>query len=233
MNVARNIPLQWVCFAVREEMRPFARRVGGRGGLRLLLTGMGAANARLTLEQAFASATAMPDWVISSGFAGGLNPTLKRGRVVFEMGDGLPATGAGSTLKARLLDAGAVAGRFLQSDRVAVVAEEKQVLHRSSGADAVEMESGAIREVCAARGIPCAVVRVISDAADETLPLDFNALMTSDQRMDFVRLAGQLLRRPRLVPNLIRFQRRLGEAAEQLATVLEAITAGAIRPTGP
>ncbi|MCB1125649.1 MAG: hypothetical protein KDM81_04075 [Verrucomicrobiae bacterium] len=239
MTVAATMAQTWVCFAVKEELRPFARRVAGRGGLRLLLTGMGAPNARCALEQALDSAPVLPDLVISSGFAGGLNPTLQRGQVIFEMpevgvlpegiqreprGPG-PGQETHGILAAGLVQSGAVAGRFVQSHRVAVTVEEKQSLHRSSGADAVEMESGALREICTARGIPCVVVRVISDAADEPLPLDFNALMTPDGRMDFRRLAGRLLRRPGLVPELLGFQRRVATAAERLAVVLEAVTA--------
>lgn len=214
--VPANGPV-WVCFAVKEEMRPFARRMAGQGGLRLLLTGMGATNARRTLEQALETATAVPDLVISSGFAGGLNPVLARGQVVFERE-------RGSALKARLVESGAVAGRFHQSDRVAVSRREKERLYRESGADAVEMESGAIREVCARRGIRCVVVRVISDAADEALPLDFNALMTADHRVAWMRLAGQLVRRPWLIPALLAFQRDVRDAAGRLAAVLAAVT---------
>lgn len=216
---AEAIQHRWVCFAVREEMRPFARRVAGRGGLRLLLTGMGAANASRTLEVALASATALPDLVLSSGFAGGLNPALACGQVVF-------AVPSGDPLEPRLIEAGAVAGRFHQSDRVAITREEKQRLRRQTGADAVEMESTAIREVCGRHDIRCVVVRVISDAADETLPLDFNVLMTPDHRMDFVRLAGQILRRPGLIRELLAFQRRTREAAERLAEGLASLKAG-------
>ena len=39
--------------------------------------------------------------------------------------------------------------------------------------------------VCAAHGIPCITVRVISDAPDEDLPLDFNALTKPDKNLDF------------------------------------------------
>jgi hypothetical protein len=67
-------------------------------------------------------------------------------------------------------------------------------------------------------------VRVISDAASEDLPLDFGALMTPDQRIDFLRLAGALLRSPGKVPALIRFSRSLSQSAGNLARVLDGLT---------
>jgi nucleoside phosphorylase len=201
----------WVTFAVPEEAGPFRRRAKNLPGARIILTGMGAANARRTMQAALAETR--PAVVLSSGFAGGLNPALARGTVLF-------AAAAGSPWSARLAAAGAVAGRFHQSERIAVTPAEKAALRERTGADAVEMESGAIREVCAAHDVPCVVARVISDAADEALPLDFNALLTPDHRLRYGRLAWRLLRSPRTIPELLRFQRRVHAAAEHLAVIL-------------
>ena len=41
-------------------------------------------------------------------------------------------------------------------------------------ADAVEMEGGAVTQVCAQQGVPCLVIRSLSDRADATANLDFN-----------------------------------------------------------
>jgi len=40
-------------------------------------------------------------------------------------------------------------------------------------ADAVEMEGGAVTQVCAQQGVPCLVIRSLSDRADATATLDF------------------------------------------------------------
>jgi len=40
-------------------------------------------------------------------------------------------------------------------------------------ADAVEMEGGAVAQVCAQQGVPCLVIRSLSDRADATANLDF------------------------------------------------------------
>jgi adenosylhomocysteine nucleosidase len=195
-----------VCFAVKEERRFFSER-----GAEILITGMG----RLNVEKTLNSALKKKDYsiVISCGFAGALNPALRVGTVVFQ-------ADADTGLAAPLLSAGATPAKFHFSDRVATTATEKKLLRQETGADAVEMESEAIRSICKALGIPAATVRVISDAAEENLPLDFNELMSAEQRLDYGRLLWSVLRSPGKIPALLRLQRQTKLAAKKLAEVL-------------
>jgi adenosylhomocysteine nucleosidase len=204
-----------VCFAVGEEARGFRNIVGERKDIRLLLTGMGRRNAESAIRAVLAKER--PQQVLSCGFAGGLRPELAAGTVLFE-------GAAGVGLEEALLAAGARAGRFHCAERVVTTAEEKRALWQATGAEAVEMESQVVHTVCREAQIPCVTVRVILDAAQQDLPLDFNLLMTSDFRMSYLRLAGALVKSPGRIGALRRFRKEVQAAARELARVLAAVT---------
>ena len=90
-------------------------------------------------------------------------------------------------------------------------------------ADAVEMESSIIRQICRDQKIPSATLRVISDPANEDLPLDFNALMTADQNLSIPSLIVALAKSPGKIPALMQLQRNTSFAAKRLAQVLESL----------
>ncbi|MEN9678056.1 MAG: hypothetical protein RIS76_3952 [Verrucomicrobiota bacterium] len=231
---ATTDPFLLLFFAVPEEARPFirrwelvtqgrARRVSGPGlasweldsrplRIRVQVTGMGPRNAaRVGAEALEAGLPAAA--VLTAGFAGGLESSLRCGDVLMDADEGFP-------LRESLVRGGVRGGRFHESVRVAVTAAEKAGLRAETGADAVEMESATLRALARQRGIPGATVRVISDAASEALPLDFNALMTPEDRLDFLRLAWTVARSPGRIPHLMRFQKTVRHAAESLAGVL-------------
>jgi uridine phosphorylase len=155
--------------------------------------------------------------VLTCGFAGGLNPDLKLGEVVFQIGDGKLEIGNA------LLAAGAKPAKFFCADRIATTIAEKQALRAQTDADAVEMESATIQAVCAERGIPCVTMRVISDTAQEDLPLDFNALAKADKSLDFGKLAWAIAKSPGKIPALMALGKKTSFAAQQLANVLEIV----------
>jgi len=203
-----------VCFAVKEEAAFAWPLPVLQGGREILVTGMGRRNASTRFRDALARLD--PQRVLTCGFAGALNPEFKVGDVLFD--EDFDA-GFGEALRSL----GAVPAKFHCSARVAAKAAEKAELRRTTGADAVEMESSVIRTLCRERGIPGATVRAISDAAHEDLPLDFNALMTSDQRISVVKLAVALLKSPGAVPRLLELQRNTRVAARRLADVLHGL----------
>jgi hypothetical protein len=74
-------PFTLVCFAVKEEAKPFTHLIGSNPKLRTLLTGIGPRNADRTIRAALAPDK--PERVLTSGFAGGLRPDLAAMTVVF------------------------------------------------------------------------------------------------------------------------------------------------------
>lgn len=179
--------------------------------VRVIVTGMGRKNAEHSLARAFDQER--PAQLLTCGFAGALDPALALNTVLYE------TTDAGLTT--RLAGAGLRASRFHCAPRMAITAAEKAALRRETNADAVEMESGYIHSLCRERGVPCATVRVISDTANEDLPLDFNALTTREMKLDFLRLALAVAGSPRAIPGLLRLRRQTTAAADTLASALE------------
>ena len=204
-----------ICFALKEEAAPFHKVAAHRPGVFTLIVGIGRQNAEKSMRSFLA--TSSPELVLTCGFAGGLNPDLKLGEVVFELGT------RNSELGTQLLAAGAKPAKIFCADRIATTVAEKKKLRAETNADAVEMESAAIHAVCAEYNIPCATVRVISDTAHEDLPLDFNALAKSDKSIDFVKLFVAIAKSPKKIPQLMQLQKKTQFAAAQLAGVLKKI----------
>jgi adenosylhomocysteine nucleosidase len=226
-----------ICFALKEEAAPFRKIAAGKSGISILLTGIGRQNAEKSLREFLA--TNSPKLVLTCGFAGGLNPDLKLGEVIFEIhsgssrresaqiksGEKLEPIDIGChEIKEILVAAGATPTKFFCAVRIATTAAEKKKLRAETGADAVDMESAVIHAVCAERGIACATVRVISDTASEDLPLDFNAVAKPDKNLDFGKLAWAIAKSPGKIGALMKLQKKTNFAAKQLADVLAKIT---------
>lgn len=200
-----------ICFAVKEEAKFFLPRRSANT-CQIWVTGIGRKNAAESIRRAIESVK--PERVITAGFAGGLNPEIKFGDIVYD--EDFEA-GFGEELE----DLGAIPVKFHCSRRVAITAEEKKELWKSTRADVVEMESSVIRTICREYKIPSATIRVISDDSTQDLPLDFNALMTSQDRINYLKLIWAVVSRPSRIPKLMQFQQHTIAAARRLGFVLE------------
>lgn len=145
-----------------------------------------------------------PAALVSIGYCGALDPSLEVGDV-FE-----PETVVGeggerwNVRRAAAEGEPAQAGALLSEDRVVITAEEKQSLYRSLGARAVEMEASAVAKSAAEAGIPFYCVRVISDSAHDTLPIDFNLYRAPSGRFRQGRILGAALAHPSSFRGLIK-----------------------------
>jgi len=197
-----------VCFAVREEAKFFKPKPHQK----VVFTGMGRNNAARVIENRCASHR--PDLVVTCGFAGGLNPIFSESDVVFDADTNTP-------LESKLNESGAKRATFFCANRVAITSEEKLRLWRYTGMDIVEMESETIRDHCRDLGIPSATIRSICDSAHDDLPLDFNLLMNNHQNVNYKKMSWLLIKSPRLIIELLAFQKKTTDAAQALATCLE------------
>ena len=205
-----------LCFALKEEAAPFQKMAADKSEISVLITGIGRKNTGKSLREFLT--TNSPKLVLTCGYAGGLNPDLKLGEVIFEIGN------RKSEIGNKLLAAGAKPVKFFRADRIAITVAEKKKLREKTCADAVEMESEVIHAICREHGIQCVTVRVILDTANEDLPLDFNQLCKPDMRLDYSKLLWTVAKSPGKIGALQQLQKNCQFAADQLAAVLDKIT---------
>ena len=160
--------------------------------------GVGKINAALCTQTAILQYH--PDAVINVGVAGGVGQGIVTGNVVIgtdtiQYDFGLTAIGEDDGLVApcdeKLGRALLAAARtVLPEDRLSYgrIATGDQFVGDSSTAArirdhyqalACEMEGGAVAQVCAASGVPCGVLRAISDNANEHSDVDFPTFLAS------------------------------------------------------
>lgn len=180
--------------------------------------------------------------VISIGLGGALSPHLKEGDVVIAdqvFHDGRLGSGSETwrcdngwrvRLAARLPHAhqGPLAG----SDSIVPDAETKAALYLKNGALAVDMESHVAARFAAARGLPLAALRVISDGARHALPPAALVAMKPDGGIAIGRVLGSLLRHPLQVPALIRTARTSNRAFAELLRCRDLCGVGLAGPDG-
>ena len=107
-------------------------------------------------------------------------------------------------------------GKLLSIDRVVTTATEKTNL-RQTGADAVEMEAAAVATKAAEWNIPFYCIRVVTDTAAESFPLDFNRMRDAEGRFSRMKILAAALRRPgSVLPELLKLNKRSKDASEAL-----------------
>lgn len=166
-----------------------------------------------------------PRLLVAAGFAGGLDQALPRGvvarpsRVVLaDAARPLPLLAPGS---------GSAAGLTIVTVAdVAATSVAKRSLAARSAAQLVDMETHAVATVAAAAGLPCAAIRVVSDALDEDLPGEVAALTRPQSALRRLGAAvGAVGRRPRAAVDLWRLYERAVVDARALAAALAELCA--------
>jgi adenosylhomocysteine nucleosidase len=205
----------WITFAVPFESAAFRRRAASRS-VHIIHTGVGEDAARITLEEQFCNAKELPELLIASGFAGALIPDLHVGTLVT---DSQPCmAGGGDPVLSGIRHV-----RFSHSEHVLATAEAKREFRDRTGAEVVDMETAAIREVCAAAEVPFRTLRAISDGAEDDLglPPDLLGKLASQPLGSFPNLAWMLLTNPNRRKAFMRLIRDCRTAQTALADGLE------------
>jgi nucleoside phosphorylase len=107
-------------------------------------------------------------------------------------------------------------GSLLSIDRVASTVAEKHELYATTGAAAIEMEAAAVAQKAKEYNLPFYCIRVVTDTATESFPLDFNRMRDDSGRFSRTKIIAAALRRPSVFPKLIELNKRCKLAAEAL-----------------
>ena len=160
-----------------------------------------------------------PSWIVSAGFAGALNPALSRNDLALP-DEVIDPEGRGFPVDRPLAIGDAVphvAGRLLTVDRIVVDSAAKQELHRTTGADLVDMESSAVAAVCAQRLVRYLPVRIVSDDARTDLPSEVPSLMTKSGSYRIGAALRAVWNRPSSLKDFWTLHEQALEAADRLA----------------
>jgi adenosylhomocysteine nucleosidase len=213
-----------------EDLRLYRAKIAD-SEITVLLTGMGnqAAARAMDLMMKMADEDKYFDVCISSGLAGALHPSLVPGDIIaprvvraeFQHADvQSDSIAVDQDLHKMGFEQGAKCTDCLfTTDRVLLKAKEKQEC--SSKAQSVDMESFEIVKEACAWGARSVVIRAVSDAFDEDLPIDFNRTLSKDSQVSVTKVVLQVMKNPFVLPALLRFGKQSRMAAEELAKYLD------------
>lgn len=141
-----------------------------------------------------------PTQLILAGFAGALDPSLKRGEVVINRGE----------------------GKIHTANDVIATAGDKARLLRETGAPLVDMESAHVAAVAQRHNLPLTVIRAVSDLANEAVPVDILQHSYDQQRgvTTPVKLGLHLATHWGDIPRLMRFLKPLSTVRRGLTSVV-------------
>jgi hypothetical protein len=144
--------------------------------------------------------------VVSTGFCGALDPDLKVGDVF--VATGIQVAGELVPVPTPQCSRTHFTGTVFSMDRVDLC---------SAGARAVEMEAAGVLSRVREWGMPFYCIRSVTDLANESFHIDFNAARTPDGRFSTPRILAAAIASPITVaPELIELKRRCATAAQSL-----------------
>lgn len=217
-----------------ERFSGFRARRATTGGHQFLLleSGMGFANATRAARTLISLEP--PDLIISAGFCGGIDPGLQVGDCVVASAllttseNGLHQVAV--TIPAAMQSFAALhavdgvricPGSFVSTAEVMSKQRLAGLLQKDWPCPAVEMESAAIANVASESGIALFAIRTVSDPADEELDFTLDELCDSELRIRIHKVLLTILRKPRIIPQLIRLAANSRTAGQSLTTALE------------
>jgi len=206
-------------------------------GIFIAEAGMGFANA--TSEARKLVGELNPDLMVSTGFCGGISEGL-------QVGDAVVATGLAIVSEGGLKDVPVTiptvcrdfvsqqagggqrvfGGLFVTTTVITQKAHLAALLPPDAQFPVVEMESAAIASVATESSIPFAGIRTVSDPFNEELGFSLDEFCDDRMRIRIPKVLLTMIRKPRIIPQLIRLSRNSRVAAASLSQTVERFLTG-------
>jgi adenosylhomocysteine nucleosidase len=210
--VALRAELKGIARGLRLRRRDADRYADTGGRMQAVCVGPGAAAEAATRRWL---AELRPRRVLHAGYCGGLEVSLSPGAVVRAGRVVNDATG-----DAIELDAGDAL--LVTTAEPVLTPEGKRRLAERWHAAAVDTESHHVASACREAGVPCEVVRAVTDTAEEALNPAIVELVDASGRTRPLAVLRLALTRPALLPRLARLGRQSRRADATLAACAEA-----------
>jgi adenosylhomocysteine nucleosidase len=229
-----------VTFALPEESGGFIHRLAHTsrlkgGALPVLLgslaafeitvihTGTGLERTSEAMQEMLARP--LPDLLVSTGFAGGLDPRLRVGDILVAENYTDPDV---LSRYFDLLKKRCWIGELVTKAHVVEHLAERRELLLETSASAVDMETSVIAAFCRTHRIPLLSLRVISDTAAQSMPMPFSVCFDArTQRPRLRAVLRHLLNHPQKIPAFLRFVAGLAAARKRLGRFLATLLGGA------
>jgi adenosylhomocysteine nucleosidase len=183
----------------------------------ILHTGVGAKACNARLEILLHKTR--PSLVISSGFAGAVGEQLGVGDLILAQNFSDP--GLLANAEQILRDRQPRVVKLFTSTSIIDSIDERNEIARAADAAAVDMETGAIADVCKVHGVPLLSLRIISDTVSQPFPVPPSVLFDIErQQTNFGGLLAYLLREPSSIWRLLRFGRQIARARASLTDAI-------------
>jgi hopanoid-associated phosphorylase len=178
------------------------------------------------------------DALLSFGIAGALGPSLAPGtlllprRVVSEDGASFDVDADWHQMMRERLATrgfGIVDGDLLGGTRIATTQDQKALLHRRTGAVAIDLESAVVAVAAQRLSRPLLVLRAIADPADFALPHAASVGLDEEGRAALGPVLRALLAAPREIVPLIRLAAHTRRALASLARAAPSLIAPEFR----
>jgi adenosylhomocysteine nucleosidase len=232
-----------IIVALQGEAKPLLKLVGsstaGRLGRRktwhfqtgacrcvMILSGMGLEPARRAARALMGAES--PQGMMSFGIAGALGQGLSIGDIVAgeqcrmwengQLGRAFPLAALSEAAQQAAFAAAAALDARCARGTVVTVRGIQSIPAVPGAVSVVEMETFAIAQVAAERGIPLFSIRSISDSPDEPIPFTMGG--GEDFHLQPFTLLGAIIRKPRIIRPLLRLKHNSARAARNLAEVV-------------